>query len=142
MTYNQVINELQTILGNHPMITEVRYTTPLEWLNRDEVPKFPVACYMIDSGNYNLGKELIYTCQFWFLDKSGQEAEFETEVISDQHGIANDIVNLLRKSKIFTIDDSISWTAISEKFEDYISGINLTINISSISQFDYCDYPS
>lgn len=142
MTYNQVVKYIQDALESHPMISQVKYVTPVEWMNREEVAKYPFACYNIATGNFNLGNELIYTCQFWFLDKSGQEAEFETDVISDQHSIANDIVSKLRKDNTIVIDDSITWNAISEKFEDYISGVELTINISSISKFDYCDFPS
>lgn len=142
MTYNQTVNYIQQVLESHPMISQAKYVTPTEWLNRDENPTFPFACFNIATGNFNLGRELIYTIQFWFLDKSGQEAEFETEVISDQHSIANDIVSKLRKDTTLTIDDSITWNAISEKFEDYISGVELTINISIVSEFDYCDFPN
>jgi len=143
MTYNQVVKDIQTKLETHPMIRTVKFVSPIEWINRDEVAELPVALYQIDSGNFNKGRELVYTCQFWFLDKSGSEAEFETEVVSDQHSVALDIVNLIRKeNSVYTIENSVSWTAISEKFEDYLSGVTSTINLSSISKYDACNFPT
>ena len=142
MTYNQIVTDIQAKLESHPMIKTVKFGTPIEWINRDEQPVFPLACFQIDSGNMNKGRELIYVIQFWFIDKSGQEAEFETEVISDQHSIALDIVNKLRSESMdYTIDNSVTWNAISEKYEDYLSGVTLTINLSTISKYDACNFP-
>jgi hypothetical protein len=143
MTYNQVVNQLATILGNHAMIHEVKFSSPAEWLNRDNQPVFPIACYSINSGSYNLGREQTYSVQFWFLDKSGAEAEFEQEVTSDMHSVASDIISYFRKGTApMTIDDSISWSAISDKYEDYLAGVQLTFNISTVSDFSYCDFPT
>jgi hypothetical protein len=143
MTYNQVLKDIQTKLESHPFIKTVKFSSPIEWINRDEQPVFPLACFEINSGSYNKGRESVFVLTLWFLDKSGQEAEFETDVISDQHSNALDIVNLLRREDSnYVIDSSVSWSAISEKFEDYLSGVTLTINLSSISEFDACNFPT
>jgi hypothetical protein len=76
------------------------------------------------------------------LDKSGVEGEFETDVISDQHQIANDIIAQLRKDFTISIDTNITWNAISEKFEDYLSGVEFTITISTTDQYQLCSLPS
>jgi hypothetical protein len=95
----------------------------------------------MDTGNFNVGRELIYQMQFWFIDKSGVEGEFETEVVGNMHSVANDIVMALRQDRTISIDTSISWTAISEKFEDYLSGVTLTFNLTTVSEFNNCDFP-
>lgn len=142
MNYNQIVTGIKTILESHPIIKEVRFMTPQEWLLRDSQPVFPVALYNINTGSFGKGLSLDYTCTFWFLDKSGQEAEFETEVISDQHSIALDIVNKLRNDASgYLIDDSVTWNAVSEKYEDYLSGIEITININVVSEYGNCDFP-
>jgi len=41
MTYNQIVDKLQTLLESHPMIKEVRFSSPAEWLFRDNQPVFP-----------------------------------------------------------------------------------------------------
>jgi hypothetical protein len=142
MTYNQIVAEIETMLTSHAMIKDVRFATPVEWLAWESEPVLPVALYYIDQGNFNIGRELTFSVQFWFLDKSGAEGEFETEVTSDQHQIAGDIINLMRQKIAYSIDDQIVWTALSEKFEDYLSGVTLNFTISTTGQFNACDVPT
>ena len=141
MTYNQITTKIQALLQSHPMIKEVRFASPTEWLGWVSQPLLPVASYVMDRGNFNVGRELIYQLQFWFIDKSGVEGEFETEVVGNMHSDANDIVMALRQDRTISIDTSISWTAISEKFEDYLSGVTLTFNLTTVSEFNNCDFP-
>lgn len=141
MTYNQIVNQLQSLLETHPMINAVRFATPTEWLAWDEEPKLPVALFSIATGNFNAGREITYQVQFWFLDKSGVESEFETDVVSDQHQVAGDIILTLRQDRTLVIDSNIVWNAVSEKFEDYLSGVTLTFTISTIGEFNACDFP-
>ena len=90
------------------MIHEAKNVSPAEWLNRDNQPLFPIACYMVNSGSFNLGREQTFAIQMWFLDKSGVEGEFETDVVSDMHSVAADIISTLRKgSNPYTIDIAI-----------------------------------
>lgn len=143
MTYNQVVTEINSILTSHKMIKTVRFASPLEWLNWDNQPVFPLACYSINSGNLNAGREQVYAINFWFLDKSGKEGEFETEVTSDQHSICADIISKLRsQSNRYVIDANITWNAVSEKFEDFLTGVQCTVNLSVVSEFDACSIPT
>ncbi len=124
------------------MIKTAKYATPKEWLLRDEQPVYPIACFSINSGSLNIGREQIYNVQFFFLDKSGQEAEYEEDVISDQVQIASDILSLMRTGRnSYSIDDNVTFNAISDKYEDYLAGVELTINISTQNQFTGCDVP-
>ena len=124
------------------MIKTAKYATPKEWLLRDEQPVYPIACFSINSGSLNLGREQIYNVQFFFLDKSGQEVEYEEDVISDQVQIASDILSLMRTGRNnYSIDDNVTFNAISDKYEDYLAGVELTINISTQNQFTGCDVP-
>lgn len=90
----------------------------------------------------NVGKEQIYNVQFFFLDKSGAEMEFEQDVISDQWQIAEDIIQMIRSTKRdYYIDDNITINAISDKYEDYLAGVEFTANIYNQRDFDACDAP-
>jgi len=130
------------MLSSHAMIKDVRFQTPIEWLAYESEPILPVALFYIENGNFNIGRELTYSVQFWFLDKSGVEGEFETDVTSDMHQIAGDIINLMRQKIPYSIDDQIVWTALSEKFEDYLSGVTMTFTISTNGEFNACDVPT
>ena len=125
------------------MIKTAKYITPKEWLLRDEQPVYPIACFSINSGSINKGREQVYNVQFFFLDKSGKEAEFENDVISDQLQIASDIISLMRGGRNnYTIDDNLSYNGISDKYEDYLAGVEFTANITTQRAFDGCDAPT
>lgn len=142
MTYKQLVTEITNLLESHAMINTVKFASPTNWINWDEQPVFPAALFAINNGLFNPGREQVYTITFWFLDKSGVEGEFETEVTSDQHSIAADIISTLRKqSNEWTIDSNISWDAVSEQFEEYLSGVTLTLNINIVSDYDACNMP-
>ncbi len=140
MTYNQIISEIESILTSNPIIKTVKNVTPKEWLNQDNQPVFPVCCFSLNSGSLNVGRQHIFNVQFFFLDKSGAEMEFEQEVISDQLQIANDFIEKVRGTKrSYTIENEIPFTAISDKYEDYLAGVEITTNITVTSDFDGCD---
>lgn len=142
MTYNQLKKTLTTLLQSNAMIKEVKFATPQEWLFTSSQPEFPIACFMINSGSLNIGREQIYNVTFWFLDKAGMENEFEADVTSDQIQIAADIVSNLRiGSNTYLVDNNIAYDIISDKFEDYLAGVSLTININTISDYDACNMP-
>jgi hypothetical protein len=142
MTYNQLITTLQSLLQSHAMIQTVKHTTPKEWLQRESQIIYPVATFSINNGSLNVGAQQIYTVQFFFLDKSGVEAEYETDVTSDQIQIASDIINYLRiENNPYFIDDNVTFNCISDKYEDYLAGIEFTINITTQSDFSACDAP-
>ena len=124
------------------MLHTVKFSAPVEWLNWDNQPVFPLGSFAINRGGLNAGREQTYQIEMWFLDKSGVEGEFETDVVSDMHSVAADIISTLRKgSNPYVIDAQISWDAVSEKFEDYLSGVFLTFNLSVVSKFDACSMP-
>lgn len=143
MTYNQIIEEIQSILEANPIIKTAKNVTPKEWLNRDEKPVYPICCYSLSGGSLNKGRQHVFNVQFFFLDKSGAEMEFEQEVISDQLQIANDVIETIRGTKRgYTIEDEVPFNTISDKYEEYLAGIEFTTNITVTSSFDGCDTPA
>jgi len=143
VTYNQFITEISALCESHAMIREVRNMTPQEWLFKGTAANLPVCCFDVLSSTFNNGQEQSWSVQFFFLDKSGQEAEFETEVISDQWQIAEDIYQLIRAEQAtFSVDDTITITPISDKYEDYLAGVTFTINITTQREFNGCDTPT
>lgn len=142
MTYNQIIKTLKDLLATHAQIKSVKYATPKEWLFKNDEPVFPICCYSLNSGSFNVGREQVYNITLWFLDKAGMEAEFEADVASDQMQICADIISSLRNGvNPWTIDDNISYSLILDKFEDYLSGVQVSFNMTTVSDFDKCDIP-
>lgn len=142
MTYNQMVEEVRGILAANAMINTVKFATPLEWINFESNPELPVALYAVSAGTYDQSYQNRYAVKFWFLDKSGPDGEFETEVISDMHSIGRDIVNALGlSSRPYSLELPIQWEAISEKFEDFLSGVTFTAIIQTTGNYTYCDTP-
>lgn len=142
MTYNQVIKTIRETLASHAMIKSVKNAAPREWLFAEDQPVYPIACFAINNGSLNIGREQVYNLTLWFLDKAGMEAEFEQDVASDQLQIAADIISKLRNDgNPWELDENISYNLILDKFEDYLSGVELTFNMLTISDFDACDIP-
>jgi hypothetical protein len=143
MTYNQIIATLQSLLESHAMIKTVKNETPGEWLNKTPKPVYPVSCFFINSGTFSKGREQVYEVQFFFLDKTGTDRQFEPDVISDQVGIGYDIVEMMRGGrKPYTVDDNVTFNTISDgKYEDYLAGCSYTLSITTQSDFDGCDAP-
>jgi hypothetical protein len=142
MTYNQIVLKITDLLESNKFIKTVRFSSPNEWIGWTEMPVMPVASFVINNGQLNAGREIVYSVTFWFLDKSGIEGQHETQVVNDQLMIANDIISSLRNDQTISLDPSISWEAISEKFEDYLSGVTTTFNISLTGKFGLCDFPT
>lgn len=132
MTYNQIISGITDVLQSHPRIRAARNVNPLDWINRDGEPELPVCCFDVIEGNYNRGGEQVWSIQFFFLDQSGPDGEFETEVISDQWLIAEDIIEKLRVPP-YSVDDSVIIRGVSQKFENFFSGTTFTANITTYS---------
>lgn len=124
------------------MIKSVKNATPREWLFADSQPVYPIACFAINSGSLNVGREQVYNVSLWFLDKAGLEGEFEQDVASDQLQICADIISKLRnEANPYLIDDNISYNLILDKFEDYLSGVEVSFNMTTYSAYDACDIP-
>lgn len=143
MTLNQISSEIRQVLQNHALLNTVIKGTPVEWINRQEVPTYPVGSFDISSGLLNTGREQIYRIDIWMLDQSGKDGEFEDEVISDMHGVAYDVLAILRKATYpWQVSNQAQWQAISEKFEDYLSGVRISFDISVVRDYGACDTPT
>lgn len=144
MTYNQIVKETRSILEANAMINSVRFATPTEWINHAGSPTLPVALFAIGTGAYDRSYQNTYAVRFWLLDRSGPDGEYETEVISDMVSIGRDIINALTlSSREYSITNMpIQWTALSEKFEDFLSGVAFTVLIQTTGKNTFCDTPT
>lgn len=143
MTRNEVITEITTILQGNKMIKSVIASPPVNWLFWNEQPEFPCASFDIANGQYNAGRELVYTIEMWLLDKSGVDNEFEYDVSNAMHLVGADVVNVLRQQfKQYSISTLVSWSKVEEKFEDYLTGVTFTFDLSVVNDYTACDVPN
>lgn len=141
MTYNQVIKRITELLQSHAMIKTVKTDPPAEWLMKETQPEYPLACFWIDNGTFNPGREQSYIINFFFLDKSDIENRIADDVISDMISVAYDIVEKMRLgSNGYFIDDAVNFQTISDKYEDYLGGCSMVINLTAQSEFNACNF--
>lgn len=142
MTYQKLTEELRLVLESHAQIRKVIFDTPQEWMFKGQKPDLPIACYRINSGSFEPGQK-IFNVDFWFLDKSGRDGEFDIEVSSDMTEVANDIVAMLKQSHIrdWTVGENVQFSIINDSFEDYLSGCRLTVQIKTVNKYDACSIP-
>ena len=70
------------------------------------------------------------------------EAEFENDVVNTQISIGSYIIDQMRTGrKNYTINDAINFNVISDKYEDYLAGIEYSLNITTESGFPACETP-
>lgn len=116
---------------------------PQEWLNRASNTLLPAAFYFVNSGKINKGHDNDYNIVFWILDKTGQEYKYESDVVSDMLGVANDIINILNvRNNPYIIDESITYNVVTDKYEDYLAGVTFNLNFKTFSTFTACDAPT
>lgn len=79
----------------------------------------------------------------FFLDRQLQDESNETEVLSDQLLIAQDIISMLRFPKFdWEIGDSVSLEYFTENEKDYLAGVKADLTISFPMLSNRCQIPS
>lgn len=142
MTYKQIKLAIQAVLESHAMIKKVVFNTPNEWIFRESNPEFPLACFAMNAGILEAGYKN-FNLQIWFLDRAGVDGEFEVDVVSDQLEIANDIAALLNQSWVnnWLIEGDFIFEVLLEKFEDFLAGVRISVNIKTVDNYDTCAIP-
>lgn len=143
MTYQNVTERIREILTSHAMLRMVLFNSPQEWLKSRGEYDLPICCFTVNTGSFEPGLKT-FNVDFWFLDKSGAEAEFETYVASDMLEVANDILSKLSQSHIYpwTTELVSNFEIISDRFEDYLAGVKMSVTIKTVNKYDACSFPS
>lgn len=142
MTYNQLVEELKSRLNEHGQLKGVYNATPTEILAPEGEIDLPAAFFVVNTGSFLPGNARDRVVQMWFVDKSGQENEFEQDVSSDMEQVAGDIVEgLYNDGNPWLIDKPITFEFFRARYGDYLSGVQFTFNIETQNKADACDTP-
>jgi hypothetical protein len=142
MTYNQLVKRLQTLLDSHGQIRKVYNATPTEIPQPWGEVELPAVFFVVNTGVFLPGNERQRVVQMWFMDKSGQENEFEQDVSSDMEQVAGDVIeSLYNDGNPWRMDEQVSYEFFRGEYGDFVSGVQLTFNIYTINAADACDMP-
>lgn len=141
LTLNQTIKLINDLASSHEQINTVYFGDVWEFLAQaDNV--YPAMFYSL-TGSSISGKQLDLNFSLYFLDRQLQGEENETEVLSDQLLIAQDIVSMMRFPKFdWEIGDNVTLEFFTEKEEDYLAGVKADVTVSFPMLSDRCQVPT
>lgn len=141
LTLNQTVKLIKDIALSHDQINTVYFGDVWEFLAQtDNV--YPAMFYSLTGSQIN-GKSLDMSFSLFFLDRQLQDETNETEVLSDQLLIAQDIISMLRFPKFdWEIGDNVILEFFTENEKDYLAGVKADVTISFPMLSNRCQIPS
>ncbi len=141
LTLNQTVKLIKDIAQSHDQINTVYFGDVWEFLAQtDNV--YPAMFYSLTGSQIN-GKSLDMSFSLFFLDRQLQDETNETEVLSDQLLIAQDIISMLRFPKFdWEIGDNVVLEFFTENEKDYLAGVKADVTISFPMLSNRCQIPS
>ncbi len=141
LTLNQTVKLIKDIAQSHDQINTVYFGDVWEFLAQtDNV--YPAMFYSLTGSQIN-GKSLDMSFSLFFLDRQLQDETNETEVLSDQLLIAQDIISMLRFPKFdWEIGDNVVLDFFTENEKDYLAGVKADVTISFPMLSNRCQIPS
>lgn len=141
LTLNQTVKLVKDIAQSHDQIKTVYFGDVWEFLAQtDNV--YPAMFYSLTGSQIN-GKSLDMSFSLFFLDRQLQDETNETEVLSDQLLIAQDIISMLRFPKFdWEIGDNVILEFFTENEKDYLAGVKADVTISFPMLSNRCQIPS
>ena len=141
LTLNQTVKLIRDIALSHNQINTVYFGDVWEFLAQTD-NTYPAMFYSL-TGSSISGKTLGMDFSLFFLDRQLQDETNETDVLSDQLLIAQDIFAMMRYPKFdWKIDENVNIEFFTENEKDYLSGVKIDITINYPMLTDRCQVPS
>lgn len=141
LTLNQTVKLIRDIAQSHNQINTVYFGDVWEFLAQaDNV--YPAMFYSLTGSSIST-RTLSLEFSLFFLDRQLQDESNETEVLSDQLLIAQDIYSMLRHPNFnWKLDENASIEFFTENEKDYLAGVRLDITMNYPMLTDRCQVPT
>jgi hypothetical protein len=141
LTLNQTINLIREISLSHDQIKTVYFGDVWEFLKQSD-NVYPAMFYSL-TGSSISGKNLSMNFSLFFLDRQLVDETNETDVLSDQLLIAQDIFAMFNYPKFdWEIDQDVTIDFFTENEKDYLAGVKFDITLNYPMLNDRCQVPS
>ena len=141
-TLNQVIKQIKDLATAHAQIKSVWFGDLYDFLSRGEDNVYPAMFYDL-TGASIAGREISYSFSFYFFDRVLGEQSNETEVLSDQLLIAQDIIAQLSYDYFdFELAENTNLSFFTEDTPDLLAGVKADITMTYPFSSDSCQVPS
>lgn len=141
-TLNQVVQTIKQIAEAHEQINTVYFGNLPYFLSHETDNKYPAMFYDF-TGSSISGTTLTLQFSLYFMDRMLAEQTNETEVLSDQLLIAQDIIAQLKFNDFdFVMQDSVQMQHFTEDTPDLLAGVKIDINLDLPFTANRCIVPS
>jgi len=142
LTLNQVVKQIKAIAEAHEQINTVYYGDFDEFLGESADNVYPAMYF--DSTNANIStRTLTLNFSLFFFDRMLPEKINETEAVSDQLSIAQDIIaQLLFQEFEFEMSENVALTFITEDTPDNLIAVKADISLELPFTSDRCQVPT
>lgn len=142
LTLNQVVKQIKAIAEAHEQINTVYYGDFDEFLGESADNVYPAIYF--DSTNASISANtLTLNFSLYFFDRMLPEKINETEAVSDQLSIAQDILaQLMYQEFEFEMSDSVQLTFITEDTPDNLVAVKADISLDLPFTANRCQVPT
>lgn len=142
LTLNQVVDQIKAVAQAHEQINTVYYGDFDEFLGESADNVYPAMYF--DSTNASISANtLTLNFSLYFFDRMLPEKINETEAVSDQLSIAQDILaQLMYQEFEFEMSDSVQLTFITEDTPDNLVAVKADISLDLPFTANRCQVPT
>lgn len=141
LTLNQTVKLIRDIAQSHNQINTIYFGDVWEFLAQpDNV--YPSMFYSCTGSQIN-GKELTMNFSLFFLDRQLIDETNETEVLSDQLLICQDIIAMMKHPNMsWLLGEGVTLEFFTENEKDYLAGIKADITLIYPMLMNRCQIPT
>jgi len=142
MTLVQIINIIKSLAESHQMIRTFGEGDIYDYVDNGGEINYPV-CWVVQQTHSYSSNVLTYSLQLIFADLLTEDKSNRLQAQSDQLQVAIDIISKLKLDTTyeFSILNNINVETFQERFNDFATGVSMTINIVDPYPLNYCVYP-
>lgn len=141
LTLNQTVKLIRDIAQSHNQINTIYFGDVWEFLAQPN-NVYPSMFYSCTGSQIN-GKELTMNFSLFFLDRQLIDETNETEVLSDQLLICQDIIAMMKHPNMsWLLGEAVTLEFFTENEKDYLAGIKADITLVYPMLMNRCQIPT
>ncbi|MBM3417478.1 MAG: hypothetical protein FJY17_00980 [Bacteroidetes bacterium] len=142
MTLNQLVTQITNLGNAHKQIKSVYFGDLSDYLSRGVENIYPSLFFDLMDGIVG-ERSVTLNFSLYFFDRMLAENSNETEVLSDQLGVCQDIIAQLRHNNFeFNVGLTSVLTFFTEDTPDLLAGVKANVTIELLNTANRCVVPT
>ena len=141
-TLNQIVQTITNLANAHKQIKSVYFGEISDYLSRGTENIYPSLFFDLTGGSV-ASRSVTLSFSLYFFDRMLPEDTNETEVLSDQLEICQDIIAQLRDNSFdFDEAENVTLSFFTEDTPELLAGVRADITLELSNVADRCQVPS